>query len=330
MRSTEQIDYGEPGDVVVSSEVADSGPPGAGQVRVRVEACPINPSDLLRLRGAYGTTPEPLPTGAGSQGVGRVVEVGAGVEHLRPGDLVALHRYFAGCGIWREELNHPATRLSALPEGNLLQMAMLSGNPPSAWLMLHDYRALGPGDWIIQNAANSSVGHYITKLASLLGLGVINVVRRESAVESLRRGAGAHVFVSSDALADQVAEVTQGSLPMLAIDAVAGVDTGRLAACVAESGTLVNYGLLSGEPCRIDPRHLVFRDITCRGFWLQRWWDEADAERIASVHHRLAGMIADGALAVPVAASYPFSRVREALIAAEQPGRDGKVFLTPD
>lgn len=329
MLITEQIDRGEPGDVVAIRDVAACGPPGAAQVRVRVDACPINPSDLLRLRGDYGATPEPLPTGAGSQGVGRVVEVGADVDHLHPGDRVALHRYFAGCGIWREELNHPAARLSALPEGDLLQLAMISGNPPSAWLMLHDYRALEPGQWIIQNAANSSVGHYVAKIASIHGLGVINVVRRDSAVEGIHQS-GTHALVSSDDLADQVAEVTQGDLPVLAIDAVAGIDTGRLAACLADRGTLVSYGLLSGEPCRIHPRHLVFRDIQCRGFWLQRWWDEADPDKIAIVHHRLADMIADGVLSVPVAATYPFSKVHAALVAAEQSGRDGKVFLTPD
>lgn len=330
MLVTEQIDHGEPGDVVAARDVADCGPPEAGQVRVRVEACPINPSDLLRLRGAYGTTPEPLPTGAGSQGVGRVMEVGADVAHLNPGDLVPLHRYFAGCGIWREQLNHSANRLSALPAGDLLQMAMISGNPPSAWLMLHDYRTLQPGDWIIQNAANSSVGHYVAKIGSMLGLGVVNVVRRESAVDRVRRDIGDHVLVTSDALADEVAELTQGQLPVLAIDAVAGFETERLAACLAEGGTLVNYGLLSGEPCRIHPRHLVFRDITCKGFWLQRWWDETESDQIASVHHRLAEMIADGTLQVPVGAIYPFSRVREALAAAEQPERPGKVFLIPD
>ncbi len=322
--------YGEPHKVLETVEVPEPGPPSPDQVLVAVEASTINPSDLLRLQGAYGDSAGALPADAGSQGVGRVLEVGAQVRHLKPGDLVPLHVYFAGVGIWRERLLHPASELIALPRADILQLAMINGNPPSAWLMLQDYVALQPGDWVIQNAANSSVGHYIIQLGRALGINTINVVRRADAVADLRETGAEQVLVSSDTLQQEVAAITGGAMARLAIDAVAGADTERLADCLATGATLVSYGLLSGEPCALHPRHPIFRDITLRGFWLQRWWDETPRPQINALFEKLAHMIADGRLHVPVEASYPLSAASDAVRHAASPGRRGKVFITPN
>ena len=52
---------------------------------IALEASPINQYDLLMIAGGYGYRP-PLPVIVGTLGVGRVVEVGAGVKHLKEGD----------------------------------------------------------------------------------------------------------------------------------------------------------------------------------------------------------------------------------------------------
>ena len=67
---------------------------------------------------------------------------------------------------------------------------------------------------------------------------------------------------------------TGGAAIRLAIDAVAGAATARLAACLAPKGTVVTYGLLSGEPCQVPPHDVVFREITLTGFWLHKWLSE--------------------------------------------------------
>lgn len=56
--------------------------PAAGQVRVKVLAAPINPSDILTLTGAYGMLP-PLPAVGGNEGVGKVEALGEGVSNFR-------------------------------------------------------------------------------------------------------------------------------------------------------------------------------------------------------------------------------------------------------
>ena len=63
---------------------------------------------------------------------------------------------------------------------------MLRVNPATAYLMLHDYVAAKAGNWVIQNAANSGVGHCLIRLARQVGVRTINVVRRESLVAPLK------------------------------------------------------------------------------------------------------------------------------------------------
>jgi len=92
---------GNPADVVkIMTEAAR--PLQSGEVRIKVLATPIHPSDLLQISGNYGVDPA-LPYTPGSEGVGRVVETSAEVAYLQVGQLVLL----AGGGTWREEIVAP-------------------------------------------------------------------------------------------------------------------------------------------------------------------------------------------------------------------------------
>jgi NADPH:quinone reductase-like Zn-dependent oxidoreductase len=97
---------------------------------------------------------------------------------------------------------------------------------------------------------------------------------------------------------------------------------------VSDGGTVVNYGLLSGEPCMVDARDTVFRDVSLRGFWLRKWFVDTTPAGIASLYAELAARIADGTLAVDVEAVYPFARIKEAVAHAARPGRSGKILLS--
>lgn len=320
--------FGKPWEVAELVDLPDPGAPGEGEVLLDVEACPINPADLLQFEGKYGAAPPPLPVMAGGEGTGIVRQVGPGVSHLKPGDRVLL--LFAGRGNWRHSMIAKAARLFALPPADPLQLAMLTVNPPTALLMLQNFVTLSEGDWVIQNAANSGVGHSVIVLAKRRGLRSIAVVRRKELVAELKQLGADAVLVDGSDLADQVAAITGADhRPKLAIDAVAGEATGRLARSLAEGGVVVNYGMLSGQPCAMPPGDVVFRDIALRGFWLARWFSSAKPEEIQQTYAGLIGLIADGTIHVEVEATYPLEQIREALAHAGREGRKGKILLTP-
>lgn len=297
----------------------------AGQALVKVLAAPINPSDVLTLTGEYGMLP-PLPAIGGNEGVGEVLEVAADVTGLKPGQTVLLP---VGCGTWRTHLIAEAKQLIPLPSADPQQLAMLTVNPPTAYLMLRDFVDLQPGDWVIQNAANSGVGSYLIQLAKIRGLKTINVVRRDSAVAAVQAEGGDVVLVDGPDLAKRVREATGGASVKLGIDAVGGASTDHLAASLAEGGVLVNYGRMSGEPCQVNPGSFVFRDVTLKGFWLARWFRQATPQQQMQLFGELIQLIASGKLKARIAATYDISRIKEAVAAAAGGERNGKIVLVP-
>jgi NADPH:quinone reductase-like Zn-dependent oxidoreductase len=311
---------------VIDAVEFDAPPLQAGQVLLEVVAAPINPSDLLTLTGEYGDLP-PLPAIGGREGVGRVAELGPDAGRLPIGQLVLLPR---GAGTWSTHVVAVESQLQPLPgEADPLQLSMMTINPPTAALLLSEFVRLEPGEWVIQNAANSAVGLFLVQLARDRGYRTVNVVRREDAAEVVRETGGDVVLLDGEDLARRVSAATDGARIRLGIDAVAGAATGHLADCLCESATLVNYGRMSGEPCTVQPDAHVFRDLTVRGFWLARWFQHAPEERRHSLLREIAGLIATGRLHAPIQATYDVSEIKDAVAAAADTGRSGKILVVP-
>jgi len=289
---------------------------------VELIASPINPSDVLTLTGEYGILP-PLPAIGGNEGVGKIVKLGGKGPAI--GQTVMLP---VGIGTWATHMVCKTAQLIPVPnEADAKQLAMMTINPPTALLMLEEFVNLQPGDWVIQNAANSGVGSYLVQLAKIKGLKTINVVRRESAVEGVKALGGDVVLVDGPKLAKEVAKITGDNQPKLAIDAIGGAATDRLAASLAIGGTLVNYGLMSGEPCQVSAMSFVFRDVTLKGFWLARWFRTASPEKQKAVFGQITKYIIDGTLKSKIHAEYPVSEIKKAVAAAAEGGRDGKILV---
>lgn len=314
--------FGPPAEVIRLIDVPDP-EPGPGEVRLRMQVMSINPADLLLMEGRYGARPPALPATPGAEGVGVVDAVGPGVTRLKPGDLAAP----MPVDCWTEAMVVPERAVIPLPaEVDREQAAMLKANPATAEVMLTDIRALRPGDWVAQNAANSAVGRLVIAFARAKGLRTVNVVRRPGLEADLRACGADAVVVGDDPAA--ILAATGGARPVLAFDAVGGGATRALAAALADGGTVANYGLLSGEPCAVDAADLVFRGITLRGFWLAEWFGRAEPATVRAVYAGLVDKLRKGAIATPVEARYPLSRVAEAVAHAARPGRSGKILLT--
>ena len=108
--SAEFNEIGNPADVLRVKAAAPQALQ-SGEVRVRVLAAPINPSDLLQIAGQYGVAAV-LPAKAGSEGVGRVVEVTPEASTLKEGQLVLI----LGGGTWSDEVLAPEAGFLPLPD----------------------------------------------------------------------------------------------------------------------------------------------------------------------------------------------------------------------
>src|ERR1700737_2818918 len=182
MKRIDLTDYGAPEAVASCVEVPDVGAPGPGEVLFAVRAFPINPADVSFCRGSYRLRPE-LPATPGAECVGRVAAVGSGVTQIRPGDLV-LNMQREN---WVQRRRIRAEDAIPIPSGlDLAQAAMVRINPATALLLLEDHVALAPGDWVIQDVANSAVGRHLIVLAKARGIHTVNVVRRDDVADELR------------------------------------------------------------------------------------------------------------------------------------------------
>ena len=326
MKQVQFAAFGTPHEVAACVEAPDVGAPGPDEVVIEVEAFPINPADLLTMTGGYAVRP-PLPATLGAECVGRIAAVGADVQRLAAGDRVIN----LGRDNWCQRRKVPAAQALAVPaDADVLQLAMLKVNPATALLMLRNYVALQPGDWVIQDAANSGVGTNLIRLAQADGIRTVNVVRRSSLSEPLQAIGADVVVVDGDDLAARVRDATGGASIRLAIDAIGGAMVLRLADCLAEGGTVVNYGLLSGQPCQLGAHHTIFKGITLTGFWLQKALTSMARPDLEALYADLAARIADGTLRVEVEATYPIEEIKAALAHAERAGRAGKILVLPN
>jgi len=317
--------YGAPEEVARCVEVPDVGEPGPGEVVFDVLAFPINPADISFCRGNYRLRP-PLPATPGAECVGRVVAVGRGITRVTPGDFVInmQRENWTQRRCVREE---DAIRI--LQDLDLAQAAMLRINPPTALLLLEDHVALKPGDWVIQDVANSAVGRHVIVLAKARGVRTVNVVRRDDVAGELRNlGADAVVKDGPD-LAERVRAVTGGAPIRLGIDAVSGEACRRIADCVADGGVVVSYGSMSGQDPAVS-RAALTRGVTLTGFGLSYGLDKRTNAQVRELYADLAAQIRDGVLKAPIDAFYPIEEIGAALVRAQQGGRHGKVLVLPN
>ena len=326
MKRVEIASYGQPERVARCVEAPDVGAPDPGEVAFEVLAFPINPADVLFCAGAYPLKP-PLPATPGAECVGRVLAAGEGVSHVAPGDLVInLQREN-----WAQRRRVRGENVVPLPAGiDLRQAAMVRVNPPTALLLLTDLVDLKPGDWVLQNAANSAVGRIVVRLARARGWRTVNVVRRAALFSELESLGADACLVDGPDLADRARSAVGGAPIRLALDAVAGRATGRMAACVADGGTVCTYGALTGEEVAVGYPDLIFRGVDVVGFMLGRFLAQRTPAEVRALYGEIAARVRDGDLYSPVEAVYPIEEIGAALAHAQRHGRDGKVLVAPN
>jgi NADPH:quinone reductase-like Zn-dependent oxidoreductase len=309
-------------------------------VRLKIRFSPINPSDLLFVRGHYsGVTPH-FPSGAGFEGAAVIDAVGPEVEGLAVGQRV-FSRNSQG-GNWSQYAVVPAERAWPVPDDVPdEQIASLLINPATAILMVRHVLAVPRGDWLLQSAANSELGRMIIKLAKHDGIKTINVVRRHEAVQELKELGADEVIVSADAPIDEQVRKTVGPQGVdFAIDPVAGQTGTEIFRSLSEDGRMLLYGSLTGEGISVgdDPRLTLSGRRTLEVYWLGYWLPRLDKSgffapdrpAIPQLIDEIVDLIRQGILETSPGKKFGLDDIRAAVTEAESVGHDGKVFLAPN
>ena len=331
--------YGEPTDVLTVTEQLVP-QPGAGQVGVKIRFSPVNPSDLLYVRGHYSGVAPHFPSGAGFEGVAVIDALGPGVEGLSIGQRVFVRN--SNGGNWSQYAVVSAEKAWPVPDDIPdEQIASFMINPATAILMVRHVLAVPRGAWLLQSAANSEIGRMIIRLAKHDGIRTINVVRRHEAVQELQDLGADEVIVAADGPIDeQVRKIVGPQGVDFAIDPVAGQTGTEIFRSLSEDGRMLVYGSLTGQGITVgdDPRLTLSGRRTLEVYWLGYWLPRLDKsgffapERpaIPQLIDEIADLIRQGILETSRGTQFSLDQIRAAVTEAESVGRSGKVLLAPN
>lgn len=324
MRAVLIKSFGNPHEVVHLGE-AEIPEPAAGELRIKLLKSPIHNHDLAIIRGVYGYKPD-LPTIPGSEALGLVDAIGAGVQGFAVGQKVAVP---AGYRMWAEYFTTPANTAVLVPPTMPDDIAcQLLAMPLNSYLL---FEALNtkPGDWIIQTASNGAVGRVVVQLAKSRKVNVISLIRRDDGISEMEALGAEHVLsTENNNWIARVPQITGGAPIKGAIDSVSGPITLPLANLLAPGGLFLSFGAMSQKPIVLDPGSLIFGGITVKGFWGSAWIEQASSADKLRVIGEVIRLVNNGTIKLGVEAEYDLANVKEAVTRSDQSGRIGKVLLT--
>lgn len=301
--------------------------PKAGQVRVKVMAAPINPSDLLYVQGLYGVQASLPGASVGFEGAGIIDAIGTGVGggiELSKGAKVC----FLAQGSWAEYVTVPITALMPLPEKVSFEIgAQMYINPVTALAMLKE-AGLKEGDWLLLTGGASAVNKIVIQLAVKRGIRTICTVRSSLQEDVLQQlGASAVVNVKQAKLSEAVMTLTSNKGAAVCFEAVGGEAGLEALKSLAAGGKCIVYGMMSGEPLPLQSGFLIFNDLKISGFWLSNWFKKIGLVDMLKTTRELYSLIANSELDFGTTEKYFLHDFDKALVHASKSNRLGKVIL---
>ncbi|HZW79245.1 MAG TPA: quinone oxidoreductase [Candidatus Deferrimicrobiaceae bacterium] len=329
MRAIRIHSYGSP--EVMKWEELPTPVPGQGQVLVRVEAASVNFLDVQKRRGdlvgqgfyrrANPSAPE-LPATLGSQGVGIVDSLGAGVNNIQVGDRVV----FVGDSYATHALA-PAAWLIRVPEGISVEQAAAGMNQGFlAYAFTHFAYPVKPGDWCLIQAAAGGIGLLLCQMAKIRGGKVIGVTSSEEKSAFVKEVGADEVIVSKQTdIAKEARRITGGRGVSAVYDGV-GKDTFEASLdSLSPGGYLVIYGQSSGYVPPFDLMKLQEKG----SLFLTRTNGSPYFREYPRYLEYFVDWVRQGKLSIRVDRTYPLAEAVQAHLAFEQRKISGRVLLHP-
>jgi NADPH2:quinone reductase len=312
------------GPDVLRYESIERPSPGPGQALVRIEAIGVNFIEVYQRTGLYKA---PLPFVPGTEAGGTVVEVGAGVTTVAPGDRVASQSF---AGSYAEFSVAPAERLIKLPDmvSTRVGAAIMLQGMTAHYLACSTF-PLAAGHVCLVHAAAGGMGLLLCQIARMRGARVIGTVSTEEKAR-LAREAGAHeviLYTQQDFQAETM-RLTGGRGVDVVYDSVGRTTFAKGLDCLAPRGMMVLYGQSSGPVAPIDPQILnqkgsLFLTRPSLGHYV------ATRAELLDRASTVLGWVKGGSLQVRIGREFPLAAAAEAHGELEGRKTTGKVLLIP-
>lgn len=301
--------------------------PAPGEIRVRLMASGVNPSDVKLRAGVSvgGMTmpyPEVIPH---SDGAGIVDAVGDGVKAFKPGDRVWVYN-----GAWKrafgtaaETIILPQSQVNPLPKDVSFAHGACLGIP--AMTAVHAVTRCGEvtGKTILISSGGGVVGRYCIQVARALGASKIITTASSPLSRETAEKAGADVILDYRApdLGDAIMEASGGIDHT--VEAEFGVNADMLARVINPCGSIASYGSALDKTPTLPFYELMFKNIRL-DLLLVYLLDETDR---AAATTTLTGLLESGDMTENIAAMLPLDACAEAHTLVEASGKSGSVIL---
>lgn len=304
--------------------------PGPGQVLIRTIYAALNPADAFLAQAQYPAKPS-LPHVLGRDGVGEVIALGAGVENVKPGEIVAILHGNAGVEAWgtlAEKTMVNSNEVVPMPKGWALEE--VAGAP---LVYLTAFQALAQwsepeaplprGSVVLITGASGGVGTAAVLLAKSMGLTVVGLSRSAEKAAQLKQLGADYVFDPTEkGLRKLVLSAIAPRRVDLIVDSVAGPLFNELLAVLGQRGRVSVVGRSGGTVPEFNTASLFFRRNRIGGVSVADY----SATEAKAVWDRIVAHL-DGLGRRPVVDRvFPFAEVKAAFARLNQ-GPMGKVLV---
>jgi NADPH2:quinone reductase len=258
MRTWRTHEYGQPLDVLHLDTVPVP-EPDAGEVRVRVQAIPLNLNDLERITGGNMMVRPELPYAPGMEVMGIVDACGPGAESWQDARVVAMPKQ--AFGGYAEYAICPTVSVFTLPDDIPLPGAAALFFPfHLAWLGLFDRAELREGESVLIHAAAGGAGSAAVQLAADAGARVFATAGTDEKVALCRElGADVAINYSETAFSEVVMAETDNRGVDVVFDTVGAAVTEASMNCTAYNGRYVLMGFASDKTVADEPFYVPRR-----------------------------------------------------------------------
>lgn len=297
--------------------------PGKGEVRVRLRASAVNPSDVKARGGSRPVIPpRVIPD---SDGAGTIDRIGPGVPRRRLGERVWVYngQWQRASGTSAQYIALPAAQAILLPRKISWEQGACLGIP-----VMTAHRCLfadGPvkGMTVLVTGGAGVVGHYAVQLARWAGARVIATVSSPEKADHARKG-GAHATINyrTDDVAARLEGLTKGQGIDRVVDVELGVNLPTYEKSLRQSAMIATYAAAAAQDS-VLPSRLRHRNVTVRMVFVYTMPDEAKRQAIADIGRWLAR----GRPRFAIAARFPLGEIAAAHEAVESGNKIGHVIL---